>query len=266
MKRSVVSKLVAGLTLMPCLMGAAALAQLPSQGFPDVDVPISQLDEDYLRVGRYVQAATISRVHTGANAEEVTRLLGSPEQVDRYSGRQEWYYSINLPLADGINQLVCQYRVDVDATLSVVDTQWRRSQCRTLFGEFIGSLQMMNFSADVLFKFDSAELEPEGMQELYGVALLLNNQYETPVIHIAGHTDRIGRDDYNMGLSQRRANAVQTFLQSQGLPASQIRAEGRGMHEPVAICLGTRVTQELKDCLAPNRRVTLNIAETSREG
>lgn len=266
MKKSTVSNFLASLALVPCLAQVSTLvnAQTPAEqtgGFPDVAVPMSELDEGYLRVGRYVQAATISRVKSGASAEEVTRLLGSPESVDRYSGRQEWYYSINLPLADGFNQLVCQYRVDVDTSLSVTGTQWRRSQCRTLFNEFIGSLQLMSFSADVMFKFDSAELEPEGMQQLYQVALILNNQYDSPIIHITGHTDRIGRADYNQRLSQRRADAVLSFLQAQGVPASQIHAEGRGMSEPVVTCLGTRVTQELKDCLAPNRRVTLNIAE-----
>ena len=270
MKKANFSNLVAGL-LLPCLTQLSSMASAEDVagqigGYPDVAVPISQLDEDYLRVGSYVQAATISRVNPGANAEEVTRLLGTPESVDRYTGRQEWYYSINLPLADGINQLVCQYRVDVDASLSVTGTQWRRNQCRTLFNDFIGSLQLMSFSADVMFKFDSAELEPEGMQQLYEVALILNNQYDAPVIHITGHSDRIGREDYNLRLSQRRADAVQAFLQSQGLPANRIHAEGRGVNDPVVTCLGTRVTQELKDCLAPNRRVNLNIAETSWEG
>lgn len=245
------------------MMGAA---EESSGGYPDVEVQLTGLEEEFLRVGRYVQAAAISRVDAGISAEEVTQMLGGPEVVERRNGAQEWYYNINLPLADGVNQLVCQYRVDVNPSLAVQGTQWRRSQCRTLFNEFVGSLQVVSFSSDVMFRFDSAELQPEGMQTLSDVALILINQYEEPDILITGHTDRIGSSEYNQRLSERRATTVRSYLESRGVPPRLMRAEGLGMQEPVTTCLGTRVDQQLKDCLAPNRRVNLRIVESSFEG
>lgn len=233
--------------------------------YPDVEVLLNELGDSFLRIGQYVQAATIVQVTPGESAERVTRLLGTPVQVARHSDTQEWHYNINLPLADGNNQLVCQYRVGIAPNLTVTDTQWRRHQCQVAFNEFTQSLQLMSFASDVLFGFDSAEIGPEGNRLLAEVALVLSNQYRNPEIQITGHTDRIGRAQYNQNLSEQRAQAVSTYLTSHGVPAGWMTVEGRGASDPVVTCLGTQVTQELKDCLSPNRRVGIEIAERHRE-
>lgn len=236
-----------------------------SMSYPDVEVLINELGDTFLRIGQYVQAATIVQVAPGESAERVTRLLGTPVQVARRTGGQEWHYNINLPLADGVNQLVCQYRVDVDADLTITDTQWRRQQCQVAFNEFTQSLQLMSFASDVLFGFDSAEIGPEGNRLLAEVALVLSNQYQRPEIQVTGHTDRIGREQYNQTLSLQRAQAVSNYLTSHGVPGAWLMVDGRGASDPVVTCLGAQVTQELKDCLSPNRRVSIEIAERRRE-
>jgi OOP family OmpA-OmpF porin len=54
------------------------------------------------------------------------------------------------------------------------------------------------------------------------------------VIVAVGHTDSIGSHEYNMALSQRRANAVKQYLVSKGIEANRIYTEGKGKTQPVA--------------------------------
>ena len=53
-------------------------------------------------------------------------------------------------------------------------------------------------------------------------------------VEVAGHTDSIGTDSYNMGLSLRRANAVRDYLISKGIAAENLTAKGYGESQPVA--------------------------------
>jgi OOP family OmpA-OmpF porin len=80
-------------------------------------------------------------------------------------------------------------------------------------------------------------------------------------IEIVGHTDRIGTDDYNQYLSERRAWAVARYLAKQGVPVTKMQVEGRGMHEsitPAHECEGKTGRDELIACLQKDRRVVIS--------
>ncbi|MEJ2719569.1 MAG: OmpA family protein [bacterium] len=87
--------------------------------------------------------------------------------------------------------------------------------------------------ADILFDFDKATLKRDVEFNLVKIAAILN-QFEEMKIAIEGHTDSIGPDEYNLGLSQRRARAVYEFLVSQGVDESRMSWEGYGESRPVA--------------------------------
>jgi outer membrane protein OmpA-like peptidoglycan-associated protein len=74
-------------------------------------------------------------------------------------------------------------------------------------------------------------------------------------------TDRIGDKDYNFALSERRADSVSTYLISRNVPGNRISTMGRGDTEPQVFCEGNRVTEEMKRCLQPNRRVHITITD-----
>jgi OOP family OmpA-OmpF porin len=116
-------------------------------------------------------------------------------------------------------------------------------------------------SADSFFAFDKAELLPAGKNELDTLAASLRGtQYE--VITVTGHTDRLGRADYNLALSTRRAEAVKAYLVQAGIPASKITARGVNGSNPVttaAACPGTVATPALIACLQPDRRVEVEV-------
>ena len=94
-----------------------------------------------------------------------------------------------------------------------------------------GSLKV-GIASDVSFDINSAQLKPEALDTYAKIANILKS-YDKTVIHVVGHTDTTGSDEYNMRLSASRANSVATYLSSQGVPSTRIRQEGRGEREPL---------------------------------
>ena len=118
--------------------------------------------------------------------------------------------------------------------------------------------QERTFSADALFDFNSANLKPAGVQALNDfVNGIQGLNYDH--IHVEGHADRIGSSDYNMALSQRRADSVKAHLMSKGIEANRIFADGRGESDPITgnSCTGNVKSKALIECLAPDRRVRI---------
>jgi OOP family OmpA-OmpF porin len=105
----------------------------------------------------------------------------------------------------------------------------------------------------VHFDFDKATLKPEAKVILNEAAALLN-QHERVVIEVAGHTDSMGSDAYNQGLSERRANSVRDYLVEKGVRASRLTAKGYGESMPVA-------SNDTKEGRAENRRVELIVLD-----
>ena len=120
-------------------------------------------------------------------------------------------------------------------------------------------------SADALFGFGKSTVTPSGKRALDAFAADLKGaKYE--VITITGHTDRIGSHKYNLKLSKARAEAVKAYLvESAGIPASKIEARGVDGAEPVTKpgeCKGRKATKKLIACLAPDRRVEVEVSAT----
>jgi len=101
------------------------------------------------------------------------------------------------------------------------------------------------------FDFDKSTIKPEfeGVLDA-GVEVLKENPGVR--VQVAGYTDSIGTDEYNQGLSERRANAVLDYLSSHGIDSSRLSAVGFGESNPVA-------DNATDDGRSQNRRVELNI-------
>jgi len=91
----------------------------------------------------------------------------------------------------------------------------------------------VTFKSDVLFDIDSAALKPGAYTEIDRVATVLM-QYPQTDIQIAGHTDSSGSEQYNQGLSERRAMSVQNALANQGVSPMRMRTVGFGETQPIA--------------------------------
>jgi OOP family OmpA-OmpF porin len=102
----------------------------------------------------------------------------------------------------------------------------------------------------VLFDFDSSVIKPEAAVVLEEAAGQLKQNQNDVVVE--GHTCSIGQEEYNMGLSERRANAVRDFLVDQGIDGARLTAKGVGEAEPVA----DNTTQDGRE---RNRRVEFEV-------
>jgi OOP family OmpA-OmpF porin len=121
----------------------------------------------------------------------------------------------------------------------------------------------INISEAAHFDFDKSVLKPEDKAILDSLVRELDGAaYES--IYVTGHTDRIGRAEYNMGLSLRRANEVKSYLIKKGIPANRIEVEGRGKLQPVTKptdCRGITSARSIS-CLQPDRRTEVTVTVT----
>ncbi|AJF05604.1 OmpA family protein [Geoalkalibacter subterraneus] len=91
----------------------------------------------------------------------------------------------------------------------------------------------LTFKSDVMFDVNSASLKPGAYDEINRVANVLS-QYPQTRLTISGHTDSTGSEEYNLQLSQRRAEAVKNALLAQGVSAARMNTIGYGEANPIA--------------------------------
>lgn len=96
-----------------------------------------------------------------------------------------------------------------------------------------GDALRVGIASDASFDSGKDALRPGAAATYTKIASVLKD-YDKTVVHVVGHTDSVGTDEYNQGLSQRRASSVTSYLIQQGVPAERIRQEGRGEREPLA--------------------------------
>jgi OmpA-OmpF porin, OOP family len=116
---------------------------------------------------------------------------------------------------------------------------------------------------DTLFKFDRSgrdEMLPGGKERLNTIAQRLKTYQSISTLSVTGHTDRLGSNQYNLPLSERRAATVRDMLGAMGVKAARAEAAGKGEREPVTTnCSNKLPRQELIQCLQPDRRVTIEV-------
>ena len=121
-------------------------------------------------------------------------------------------------------------------------------------------LEKITLNTDVLFEFNKAELRPGGQQRLDELAAKAKDANVDQIV-LTGHADRIGSEQYNQELSEKRAQAVADYLQSKGIDSSKVQVAGRGESQPVTGNECSRLgkddnkNQKLIACLQPDRRV-----------
>ena len=120
-------------------------------------------------------------------------------------------------------------------------------------------VQKITLDSKVLFDFDKAVLRPEGKAAIDSqVVGNLAQVQKLDVVLVTGHTDRLGTEKYNQGLSERRADAVRDYLVSKGIDKAKIETIGLGEKQPVVQC-DQKSLKELIACLQPNRRVEVQV-------
>lgn len=106
------------------------------------------------------------------------------------------------------------------------------------------------FQSDALFASGSSELSAPGTFD--GVVALVARDFPGSVIQVRGHTDGDGEEGSNQALSEARAAAVQSYLQAQGIDATEVTTIGFGETQPLAL-------DDTEEGKAFNRRVEVVI-------
>ena len=114
---------------------------------------------------------------------------------------------------------------------------------------------VMSLGSDSMqFNFDNATLRPENRELLSKIVgiLLTSKNYG---IYVYGHTDDIGSEEYNLDLSERRAQTVRDYLTENGIAPEIITSKGFGKSRPI-------VPDTSTEARAENRRVEIGIVDT----
>ena len=114
--------------------------------------------------------------------------------------------------------------------------------------------EKITLASDALFDFDKSVLKPEGKTKLDALAAREQGMNVEAII-ATGHTDSVGSDGYNDGLSMRRAQAVKAYIVAGGIEANRVFVEGKGERQPVA-------DNATADGRAQNRRVQIEVVGT----
>lgn len=115
--------------------------------------------------------------------------------------------------------------------------------------------ERVSIRLNVNFDTARADIKPAFAQEVQRVADFMR-RYPTTRVVIEGHTDNVGKPDFNQTLSERRAQAVaQSLVRDHGIAADRVQAVGYGQDRPIA-------DNKTAEGRATNRRVTAEISET----
>jgi OOP family OmpA-OmpF porin len=107
---------------------------------------------------------------------------------------------------------------------------------------------------DVLFAFDRSDINEVAAKELIELSIFLNENKGKRVV-LAGHTDSMGSEEYNMKLSQRRAESARTYLhEKMGIDKNRITLSWFGKGDPAA-------SNDTEEGRMKNRRVTIVITD-----
>jgi OOP family OmpA-OmpF porin len=116
-----------------------------------------------------------------------------------------------------------------------------------------------------LFEFNKAVLTSEAKAKLdQEVVARAKDLQAISLVHVDGHADRLGSAQYNQQLSEKRADAVRAYLVSKGFDAAKIETLGSGKTNPVKSCPDQKDRKSLIECLAPNRRVVVEVKGAPR--
>ena len=163
------------------------------------DLEKARADADAARAAAQAQADEARRLaEQNAREASAARLAREQAEKDRDAAREQLRQQLNL----------------------ILET---RETARGL---------IVNLS-DVLFDVDKATLKPGAREKLARIAGILGSHPDLK-IEIEGHADSTGAEDYNLRLSERRAESVRAYLGDQGIGKSVVSAVGFGESRPVA--------------------------------
>ncbi|MDG6274092.1 OmpA family protein [Glaesserella parasuis] len=204
----------------------------------------SKFNHDGSQFGSWPNWENVRQIEKGMNKDQLYNLIGRPHFSEGLYEVREWDYAFNYR-EKGVHK-ICQFKILFDKNMNAQSFFWYPNGCN--------GNSSFNLVGDFLFDFDKDILTTKGREVVDNVAEQLKSSGAEKV-KLVGYADRLGSEEYNLDLSQRRANMVKARLVEQGIKVP-IEAVGYGKANQVKACDGES-GQALRDCLRPNRRVEI---------
>lgn len=226
--------------------------------------------------GTFPSRDNLIRLRAGLNKGQVADLIGYPHFNEGVWHIREWNYVFNFAEPSSDSVVTCQFKALFDVNGIARSFYWEPSDCARFQHAEAASpgppappeTERFVLSTDALFAFDRSsvnDIKGGGEARLDQLANdIQHHGSRVQGIRVIGYTDNIGGDSYNDDLSQKRADAVKSYLASRGIDPGLIQAEGRGKADPVVECGAEKARDALIGCLAPNRRVVILINAVGR--
>ncbi len=260
-----------------------SLATATVSNMANADVSFPPLEKSYLKQYPKIEvqkAINLSAINSNQNmTKETVRLLVGNPHFNEFWGNQ-WNYVFNIRKPATQEYVLCQAQIQFEKNIAI-SMEWNQPICKYLSQKAIIDEQpkpvvkpkppvqvvevkpapapeSYTLNSDLLFAFDSSTLNPQGFSEIEKIVNTIKDKYsKIDNIKIIGHTDRIGRSNYNLELSKKRAFAVARYLSDMGLSANEVI--GVGESQPVTSGCNGISKDEMKQCLFRDRRVDVII-------
>jgi outer membrane protein OmpA-like peptidoglycan-associated protein len=244
-------------------------AALLTQAAPDIVADTVELGPELARLPRGEGAKVYQALVAMTDGKPLAVRKATPEEVRAYGARPGLRQKQPLYAVDAGNlELLVQYDLqgNVISFVGERNTPWEDPKLIVASTAAAGAARPSPKRLDWtgLFAFDSATLSAEARAALDREVLAPLAVMAVVSVEIRGHADRIGAADYNQKLSEWRAGAVADYLAARGIDPARIDSVGFGQAAPVKSCRLDVGAAELIACLAPNRRVVVEIAAIPR--
>ncbi|MEB3754190.1 OmpA family protein [Acinetobacter sp. MD2(2019)] len=225
--------------------------------------------------GTFPNLQSLNQLREGMTKDQLYELIGRPQYDDGWRPR-EWNYLFHFttPGQGSNNVTTCQFKVLFDQNMYARSFYWNPINpqdgvcppvlippAKKPIAEKV-STQRYTLGADALFKFDKSDIQnlnPKGRVDLDNLIAELGKFKVLNAINILGYTDRLGSVSYNQKLSQDRADSIKQYLVNRGINPIIVNSQGQGSAQPVTECENNLSRTQLINCLAPNRRVVVDV-------
>lgn len=187
-------------------------------------------ERDRVRLDARTREAALARSDAEAQRALATQALTAAQQQQQAAelARQQ----AAAARKDAANAQQQAASAQQQADLAMLETQEYRRQIAELQAKETDRGLVVTLG-DILFATAKADLKAGSQSRLDKVVAFLNKYPDRSVV-IEGHTDSVGGEEYNLQLSQRRADQVKAYLTSHGVDANRVSAVGKGKGFPVA--------------------------------
>lgn len=156
-----------------------------------------------------------------------------------------WTSGCNAPV-----ERVAQYVAPAPARAPVIVAQAPRAV-----------YEKVAFDANVLFDHDKSTLRPAGRSTLDQFVSNIRGLESQSVLAV-GYADRMGTNDYNQALSQRRVDTVKSYLVEQGIASNRVQTSAKGESQPTTALSDCKDAKNATNiaCLQPDRHVFIEVS------